>query len=49
MDGFADQMEEKLNLTAGERTDEDDLDPEMDKHFKSLCKSPSKTLKAGLQ
>ena len=36
MDDLADEMEEKLNLTAGERTKEDDLDPEMDKYFENF-------------
>ena len=38
MDDLAGEMEEKLNLTAGERTNEDDLDPEMDQHFEDFIK-----------
>ena len=39
MDCLADQMEQKLNLTAGERDKEDDLDPEMDKYFENFMQT----------
>lgn len=36
MDGLADDLEQKLNLTAGERADDDELDPELDQVFNSF-------------
>ena len=36
MDGLADEMEQKLNLTAGERDKDEELDPEMDKMFEKF-------------
>lgn len=36
MDGLADDLEQKLNLTAGERADDDELDPELDQYFNNF-------------
>lgn len=36
MDGLADDLEQKLNLTGGERTVDDELGPEMDKYFENF-------------
>jgi len=36
LDGMADDLEQKLNLTGGERTNEDDLGPEMDQYFENF-------------